>query len=98
MSRSRDSDHQGGAPSRSRAEELLLSLAELHDHLSADVSPREAGARVLRRGMAAIGAAYGTARVLDSLDASVDIVELGSRSSVPAAVAEALELDGAAWL
>ena len=90
------------APNRSRADELLLKLAELHSHLSSelspDLSPPEAGARVLRRGMAAIGAACGTAHIVDSLGATVDVVELGSMSSVPAAAAEALELGEEEWL
>jgi len=88
-------------PSRefgSTAAELLSVLAELAgDHLAAS-SPLEAGRRVLRRGAAALGAAGGIARVVDSRGESLDIVEVGPTVSVPAAAAEMVARAETAWL
>ena len=82
-------------PARSRAEELLAALADLTINLSSDLSPAEAGRRLLRRGMAAIGAAGGSARVVDSRGESFDIVEVGSSSVPPPATT--FEASEPAW-
>ena len=85
------------ASERSRAEQLLSQLAELAGSSSAELSPVEAGRRVLRRGMAAIGAVGGSAHVV-ALGASIDIVEDGPRRSSLAAVSEAIARGEEAWL
>jgi PAS domain S-box-containing protein len=83
---------------RSRGDELLLRLAELTGDLSADLSPLEAGRQVLRRGLSAVGAGGGIARVVDSRGIGFDIVDLGSAPIVPAPAAEALRRGHECWL
>ena len=77
---------------------LLSVLAKLGSDGHSALSPLEAGARVLRQGVLAIGAAGGIARVVDSQRASVDIVELGSTRGVPGAAAEMVAGREEAWL
>ncbi len=86
------------APERSRAEELLVVLAELAGDPSSDPSPAEAARQVLRMGMAAMGAAVGSAHILDARGESVDVIEGGSVSSIPAPAAGAFDRVETAWL
>ena len=73
---------------RPTATALLSVLAELGGDGHSALSPLEAGTRVLRRGVIAMGAAGGIARVVGSQGASLEIVEGCSTGSVPAAAAE----------
>ena len=77
---------------------LLSVLAELAGDGHSALSPLEAGARLLRQGMDALGAAGGIARVVGSRSPSVDIVEVGSTGGVPAAAAEMVAGGEEAWL
>jgi PAS domain S-box-containing protein len=83
-------------PDRSRAEELLAALADLTVDLSSDLSPTEAGRQLLRLGMATIGAAGGSARVVDARGESFRIVEVGPASGVPSPAAT-LDCRESAW-
>jgi PAS domain S-box-containing protein len=69
-----------GTPARSRAEELLEALADLTVDRRSDVSPAEAGRELLRRGMVAMGAASGSACLVDSRGETFRIVEVGPSS------------------
>ncbi len=85
-----------GTPARSRAEDLLAVLADLTVDVSSDLSPAEAGRELLRRGVAAMGAAGGSACFVDSRGESFGIIEVGSSSvPPPAATIEGRE---PAWL
>jgi PAS domain S-box-containing protein len=77
---------------------LLSVLAELGSDGYAALSPLDAGARLLRQGVIAIGAAGGIARVVGSRGPTLEIVEVGSSRSVPAAVAEMVAGGEEAWL
>jgi PAS domain S-box-containing protein len=79
------------------AERLLLVLAELAGDPPRGLSPLEAGRRVLRRGVEALGASGGTARVVDSRRQDVDIVESRSEQAAPAAAAELVARAEEGW-
>src|SRR3982750_3174260 len=61
-------------------------------------SPLEAGRRVLRQGVLAMGAAGGIARIVGSPGPSADIIEVDSAGSVPGPAAELLGGGEDAWL
>jgi PAS domain S-box-containing protein len=84
----------------SAAVDLLSVLAELAADGSPRPSPLEAGRRVLRRGVAALGAAGGVACVVDARGESVEVVEAGATGHVPAAAraAAAAATVHEAWL
>ena len=84
-----------GTSARSRAEELLAALAELTVDVSSDLSPAEAGRELLRRGMAAMGAAGGSACVVDSRGESFRITVGSPGVPAPTATLEGCE---PAWL
>jgi PAS domain S-box-containing protein len=80
-----------------RAEHLLSELAELVGSGSQGLSAMQAGRRVLRRAMAALGARRGAALVNDSLGARFEIREGLTWASWLEVANEALTL-GEAWL
>src|SRR4051794_16933700 len=76
------------------AEALLAILAELAGD-GPPASPLETGRRVLRRAVAALGAAGGLATVVDSGGGSIELV---AGEDTPAAAVELLAGGQAAWL
>jgi PAS domain S-box-containing protein len=95
--------HAPSLEADSSAVDLLSVLAELAADGSPAPSPLEAARRVLRRGVAALGATGGVACIVDSRGETVDVVEGGATGSVPeAAVAATAAVAGAhpheAWL
>jgi PAS domain S-box-containing protein len=77
---------------------FLSVLAELAAGPDPEPSPVEAGLRVLRRGVAAIGAAGGSARVVGSRGDSVDLADVPAAGSVPAVAAGMISRAEAGWL
>jgi two-component system CheB/CheR fusion protein len=83
---------------RPLAEELLTALAEPAAGSFAELSPLEAGRQVLRRGMLALRASAGSARVVDSFGTNTEIVEDNGRPHARAATFTVLMRDEEAWL
>jgi PAS domain S-box-containing protein len=77
---------------------LLSALAELASDGDSGLPPLEAGGRLLRRGVSAMGAAGGIAHLVGSQGAKVEIVEVGSRGHVPPAAVELVAAGEEAWL
>jgi PAS domain S-box-containing protein len=81
----------------SLAEELLFALAAPGASAFAERSPIEAGRQVLRRGMLAVKASAGSARVVDSFGETTEIVECDGQPLALAAASAAVLRGDEAW-
>jgi PAS domain S-box-containing protein len=80
------------------AAQLLSLLARLAADCPPALPPLETGRQLLRRGLAAVGAAGGLARLVDVRGEVVEIVEAGAAGRIPARASELAARAQVGWL